>query len=264
MQHAEAGKIAEFRTSPLLTRAGFSHAFFTRRGGVSNGAYASLSFSVAAGDSEENVASNLERAADALGVDVARVYYLSQVHGSAALRIDGTEDRTEILFREGDALVSNNPRAAVGVRIADCLPILVGDRNSGAALAIHAGWRGLVRRVVFEGVEALRREAGQDCDLVAAIGPHITGRAFEVGDDVADELAGVTRAEGVVERAPGAKPRVHLVRIARAQLEEAGLSADAIDVVEGCTYSEPEAFFSFRRDGKQSGRHLAAIVPKAR
>jgi YfiH family protein len=245
-----------------LTRAGFSHAFFTRRGGVSNGAYASLSFSVAAGDSEQNVAANLERAADALGVDASRVYYLSQVHGATAVRIDGTEDRTEILFREGDALVSHNPRAAVGVRIADCLPILVGDRKSGAALAIHAGWRGLVRRVVFDGVEALRHESGDACDLVAAIGPHITGRAFEVGDDVANELERASCAEDIVERAPGAKPRVHLVRIARAQLEEAGVPARAIDVVEGCTYSEPDAFFSFRRDGKQSGRHLAAIVPK--
>jgi YfiH family protein len=262
MQHAEPGKIAEFRTSPLLTRAGFSHAFFTRRGGVSSGAYASLSFSVAAGDSEENVAANLERAADALGVDVARLYYLSQVHGSTVLRVDGTEDRTEILFREGDALVSHNPSVAVGVRVADCLPILVGDRKSGAALAIHAGWRGLVRRVVFEGVEALRREAGKQCDLVAAIGPHITGRAFEVGDDVADELSRVSSAKDVVECTPGAKPRVHLVRIARAQLEEAGVPAQSLDVVEGCTYSDPDTFFSFRRDGKQSGRHLAAIVPR--
>src|SRR5437868_10057444 len=204
MQHAEAGKIAEFRSSPLLTRAGFRHAFFTRRGGVSNGPYASLSFSVAAGDSEANVAANLERAAEALGVDAARVYYLSQVHGSAAIRIEGTEERTAILLREGDALVSSNPRAAIAVRIADCLPILVGVRKSGAAVAIHAGWRGLARRVVFEGVDALRREAGADCDLVAAIGPHITGSAFEVGDDVADELTRASHARGVVERAAGA------------------------------------------------------------
>lgn len=263
MEHAEAGKIAEFRTSPLLTRAGFRHAFFTRRGGVSEGPYASLSFSVAAGDTEEHVASNLNRAAHALGVDAERVYYLSQVHGQAAVSIDGTEDRREILSREGDALVSRNPRAAVGVRIADCIPILVGDRRSGAALAVHAGWRGLVRRVVFEGVEALRREAGGECDLVAAIGPHITASAFEVGEDVADELTRASRAADVVERRLGAKPRVHLARIARAQLEEASVPEQAIDLVAGCTFSEPGEFFSFRRDGKHSGRHLAAIVPRS-
>jgi YfiH family protein len=262
MKHAEALRIAEFRTSPLLTRAGFRHAFFTRRGGVSEGPYASLSFSVAAGDTEENVAANLKRAAEALGVDAERLYYLSQVHGRTAVRLDGTEDRKEVLFREGDAVLSRNPRAAVGVRVADCVPILVGDRKSGAALAIHAGWRGIVRGVIFEGLEALRLEAGGDCELLAAIGPHITGPAFEVGDDVAEELARASSAGNVVERGAGAKPRVHLSRIARAQLEEARVPPESIDVVAGCTFSEPQDFFSFRRDGKHSGRHLAAIVPR--
>jgi copper oxidase (laccase) domain-containing protein len=65
-----------------------------------------------------------------------------------------------------------------------------------------------------------------------------------------------------VEHARGPKPHVHLARIARAQLEEAGVLPDAIDLVPGCTYSEPDDFFSFRRDGPKSGRHLAAIVPQ--
>jgi hypothetical protein len=262
MRHPEDDEIARFRTSPLLTKAGFRHAFFTRKGGVSSGPYSSLSFSVAAGDTERNVAANLTRAATALGVVAARVYYLSQVHGSIAHAVDGTEDRHEILFREGDALVGRNPRAAVGVRMADCLPVLVADRESGAVAAIHAGWRGLVRGAVSEGIAALRRAAGHDGDLVAAVGPHITGRAFEVSEEVAAELDGASRADGVIDRGVGPKPHVHLVRIARAELAAAGVAADSIDVVPGCTYSDPEDFFSFRRDGKRSGRHLAAIVPR--
>src|SRR2546430_2346729 len=98
MVHSEATKFAEFRTSRLLTEAGFRHAFFTRRGGVSEGPYATLSFSVAAGDTEANVAENLARAAEALGVGAERVYYLSQVHGAVAVVIDGTEDRRDVLF----------------------------------------------------------------------------------------------------------------------------------------------------------------------
>jgi hypothetical protein len=220
-----------------------------------------LSFSVAAGDTEENVAANLERAAEALGVHADRVYYLSQVHGANALVLDGTEERREVLYREGDALVGRNPRAAMGVRMADCVPILVGDRASGAVAAIHAGWRGLVGNVIAAGVAALRREAGGNAELVAAIGPHITGRAFEVSADVADELARASNAADVVDRERGPKPHVHLARVARAQLEAAGIAAASIDLVEGCTYSDPADFFSFRRDGKHSGRHLAAIVP---
>jgi YfiH family protein len=255
-------EIAQFRTSALLMRAGFRHAFFTRRGGVSSGPYTSLSFSVAAGDTEECVSANLELAAAALGVAASHVYYVSQVHGAQALRINGTEDRREVLYREADAIVGQNPETAIGVRMADCLPILVGDRASGSAAAIHAGWRGLVRGVIASGIDALRREIGSRGDLVASIGPHITGHAFEVSDDVAKELSRASHAEGVVEHARGPKPHVHLARIARAQLEEAGVLPDAIDLVPGCTYSEPDDFFSFRRDGPKSGRHLAAIVPQ--
>jgi YfiH family protein len=262
MALSERTNIAGFRTSPLLTRAAFRHAFFTRQGGVSSGPYASLSFSVAAGDTEANVAANLVRAAEVLGVAPERVYYLSQVHGASAVVVDGTEDRREILLREADALIGRNPRAAVCVRMADCVPILVADAASGAVAAIHAGWRGLVRGVIAEGIDELRRVAGNHGDLVAAVGPHITGRAFEVSEDVADELVRASMARDVVERSFGPKPHVHLARIARAQLEEAGVAADRIDVVEGCTYSDPGDFFSFRRDGKHSGRHLAAIVPR--
>src|ERR1041385_1720166 len=101
----EDEEIAGFRTSPLLTQAGFRHAFFTRRGGVSTGPYASLSFSVAAGDTEAHVARDLERAARVLGVPAGRVYYLSQVHGAPAIDPHGAEDRGEVLHREADAVV---------------------------------------------------------------------------------------------------------------------------------------------------------------
>jgi purine-nucleoside/S-methyl-5'-thioadenosine phosphorylase / adenosine deaminase len=254
----EDEEIARFRTSPLLTQAGFRHAFFTRRGGASTGPYSSLSFSVAAGDSEEHVARNVERAAQVLGVSADRVYYLSQVHGTAAIDVRGDEDRLEVLHREADAILGRNPDAALGVRMADCLPILVGDPTTGAAAAIHAGWRGLVRGVIGAGMDALRRQ-GASGELLAAIGPHIGGAAFEVSHDVADELSRCSDARDAVDTRYGEKPHVHLVRVARAQLEAAGAR---VDVVDGCTYTDASEFFSFRRDGKRSGRHLAAIVPR--
>jgi YfiH family protein len=261
MIERENEEIAEFRASPLLTSAGFRHAFFTRKGGVSSGPYASLSFSVAAGDSEEHVARNLERAARTLGVTAESVYYLSQIHGSDAVTVTGDEDRRDVLLREADALVGRNPRIAIGVRMADCLPILVADPATGAAAAIHAGWRGLVRCVIQAGVDALRGQ-GAHGDLVAAIGPHIGGAAFEVSRDVADELARASGALDALDESYGEKPHVHLARIARAQLETAGIAKARIDLVEGCTYTDAAEFFSFRRDGRKSGRHLAAIVPR--
>jgi YfiH family protein len=253
---------AEFLESALLRGAGFRHAFFERRGGVSAGPYESLNFSVTVGDEPENVRRNLELAAQTLGVAEERVFFLSQVHGNVARVLDGNEPRDVVRNVEGDALSSRRGDLACSVRTADCIPLLVADRRSGAATAIHAGWRGIVRGVVEAGIASLRELAGvNDAELIVAIGPHIRERAFEVSDDVARELEAASPVAGVVDRSP-AKPHVSLVRIVRGKLEALGISADAIDDVGGCTHSEPERFFSFRRDGKRGGRLLSAVVPR--
>jgi len=252
---------AEYLESVRLRHAGFRHAFFTRRGGVSPGPYESLNFSVAVGDTPENVAENLALASGVLGVDPRRVYFLSQVHGAVAVAIEGLETREAVLLREGDAVVSSVTDLACGVRSADCVPILVGDVRSGAAAAIHAGWRGVVCGAVEAGIEALRRLAGPDAELVAAIGPHIREQAFEVSEDVARELEAVSPLPGAVFR-DGDKPHVALAHIVRGKLRALGIADESIDDVGGCTALEADRFFSFRRDGKVGGRHLSAIVPR--
>ena len=254
---------APFLRSELLAREGFRHAFFTRRGGVSVGPYESLSFSLAVGDAPAAVAENLERAARALGVAVSRLQFLSQVHGTGVVVTSGRELRDALVEREGDALLSTNPECAVSVRVADCVPILIGDRKGGAALAIHAGWRGLSLGVIEAGVGKLREVIGADGQLIAAIGPHITVDAFEVSEDVAEILAACAPHVRSVDRTLGPRPHVSLARIARQKLLDVGLGAGAVDVISGCTFGDPSRFFSFRRDGRISGRHLAAIVPRS-
>jgi polyphenol oxidase len=253
---------AEHLKSELLSRAGFRHAFFLRGGGVSTGPYESLNFSLAVGDSVENVRANLERAAAVLGVGPSRIYFLSQVHGAVTLTVDGSEPRERALEREGDAVLSSVADLACGVRSADCVPVLVGDRRSGAAVAIHAGWRGVVGGAVESGVGELRRLAGSGAELVAAIGPHIREEAFEVSPDVAAELAAVSPVPAVVTPPGGGKPHVSLARIVSAKLVALGVAERDIDDVGGCTVLEPGRCFSFRRDGKIGGRHLSAIVPR--
>lgn len=247
--------------SPLLSRAGFRHAFFTRSGGVSVGPYRSLSFSVAAGDDPAHVAENRQRAAAALGVREDRLYYLSQVHGVQLREIVGDEDPRAVLEWEGDALVSRAPQVACGVRSADCVPVLIGDQSSGAACAVHAGWRGVAARIVPKTLEALTARL-PGARFVVAIGPHISLQAFEVDADVAEALARSSSAAEVVSTGRWPKPHVDMRRILRAQLEEMGLDSSSLDDVQGCTASDPARFFSFRRDGKLSGRHLSAIVPR--
>jgi YfiH family protein len=255
---------ADHLQSPKLVAAGFRHAFFTRRGGVSSGPYESLNFSVTVGDTPPNVAENLRRAAAVLGVAANRVVHLSQVHGRNVVVLAEATSAEEVRSREGDALVGCEPSIACGVRTADCVPILIAERHSGIVAAVHAGWRGVALRVVEAALVAMRERSGESASFVAAIGPHISVDAFEVSADVANELAAASPDPNVIELGRGPRPYANLRRIVRAQLASLGLESDAIDDVDGCTMTDRERFFSYRRDGAQSGRHLSAIVPRAK
>jgi hypothetical protein len=260
-------------TSSLLLAAGFCHAFFTRLGGVSQPPWDSLNFAASVGDDPLAVAENLRRAASALGLTPERLYFLSQVHGSAYRVLEGTEDWEEVVRSVGDITLSRTAGVGCGIRTADCVPVLLADRRSGAVAAVHSGWRGTAARIAGTGVRALRDLIGgnEGSELIAAIGPHIEPCCFEVGEDVARELAGASSAgESAVlwgehsssEGAQAAKPRVDLRRIVRAQLEEAGLDPASIDDVRGCTVCDRDRFHSFRRDRDRSGRLLSAIVAR--
>ena len=246
--------------SRVLRAAGFRHAFFTRHGGVSEGAWGSLNFAWSTGDREELVRENLARGAAFLGVMPEHLFFLSQVHGAHTHVVSRDDRWDDVVLVEGDAMVSRDSRVACGVRIADCVPILIGDVTTGATCAIHSGWRGTVLDVVGAGIAALRRVSPGASHLIAAVGPHISLEAFEVGPEVAGEIERACAMPGAVDRDRFAKPHVSLRTIVDAQLRRAGV--ETVDHVEGCTFLEPDRFFSFRRDGRASGRHLAAIVPR--
>ncbi len=167
-----------------------------------------------------------------------------------------------MLTREADVVLTAAPGTACGVKIADCVPVLLADSVTGAVAAIHSGWQGTAVDVVGAGVDALRRLLGNDGHLIAAIGPHIEACCFEVGEDVAERLGACAPLEPVVKRTEGARPHVDLRRIARTQLIARGIADDSIDDVAGCTKCDPIRFFSYRRDKEKSGRLLSAIVAR--
>jgi len=245
----------------MLAEAGFRHGFFMRKGGASAPPFASLSFSTTVGDSVAAVETNLARAAGELGVEPAQVYYLNQVHGCRSRVLSKADDREVLLQVEGDITLSRDASVACGVRTADCVAILLADRRSGAVAAIHSGWRGTVRGVARAGGESLCDLVGEPTELLAAIGPHIERCCFEVGEDVAAELAGCTSlGQAVIERG-SCMPHVDLRRIIEVQLRDCGVQH--IEHIAGCTVCDGKRFHSYRRDGPRSGRMLAAIVASA-
>lgn len=197
----------------------------------------------------------IESVAIAGRFDGARLRQVHQVHGARAIVVGGAPLEGE----QADALVAMDRDDAVGVRVADCVPILLADPASGAVAAVHAGWRGIVAGVVASAFDAARARGASM--TLAAIGPCIGPCCFEVGDDVAARIAGATSSDVVARRAEG-KAWVDLRRAVRAQLRALGVTDAHADDVPGCTRCDAEHFFSHRRDGDAAGRHLAFIVAR--
>jgi hypothetical protein len=144
------------------------------------------------------------------------------------------------------------------VLTADCVPVLLADRAGTVAAAVHSGWKGTASNIVAATVQVLGSWAPAET-LVAAIGPCIELAAFEVGEEVAVRFdPSFVRREGFV------RPHVDLVATVRAQLIAAGVPAQSIERVGGCTFADPSRYFSYRRDGAGIGQMLAFIgFPRA-
>ena len=221
--------------------------FSTRRGGVSEGPFASLNLGRLTDDSDANVDANRERLAAAVG-RAARALPLRPPgpRGDAcAARPSRPARRGRAAEEDGQATALDDVAALVFT--ADCLPVmLVAD---GAVAALHGGWRGLAGGIVAEGVAALR-ELGGDGPVTAALGPAARGCCYEVGEEVHARFAAYDARVG--ER------NLDLAAVARAQLEAAGV--DEVHDVGLCTMcADPELFFSHRRDGGVTGRQAGVV-----
>ncbi len=248
--------------SQLLEKYGVLHGFSTRSGGVSEAPFESLNLGRSVGDDAAAVRENHRRWAHEMGYDVERLFETSQVHGVEVRVIEPTDLVEKVRAENADALVTRTN--VIGVRTADCTPVLVADPESGAVAAIHAGWRGVVAGVVQAGIRTLEQVSGGTASrFIVAIGPCIRAESFEVGEDVAAEIARVSHGvEVVIRKVP--RPHVDMVRAVRAQLAALGVPDSSIDDVGGDTFAEPTRFFSYRRDREGSGRHLSVIAARTR
>lgn len=249
-------------TSALLEQHGFAHGFSLRHTGVSRSPWDSLNLASTVGDDPAAVEENRRLFAAEIGYLAPHLFEVSQVHGAEVRVLTAADDPARVRAEDADALLSAVPATPIAVRVADCAPILLADPDTGAVGAVHAGWRGCVAEIVPRAVSLLAEHTGtKPARFVAAIGPHIRQAAFEVGEEVAEELERAAPSLDVVDRS-GAKPHVDLGAIVRAQLVRAGLPSAHVEDVGGCTFAEADRFHSFRRDGRRSGRHLAVIVAR--
>jgi YfiH family protein len=247
--------------TPLLISAAipapFHHGFTSRAGGVSEGPFASLNLGAKWGDARENVLENRRRLVAATRSSV--LYLAAQVHGARVLPVRAGDDPAAIAREQADGVCSDVPGVAVGVYVADCVPVLLADPRTGAYAAVHAGWRGTVAGILSVAVETLRREYGSlPGDLRVALGPAISSCCFEVGPEVAQAFR--AWPDAVIEE-EGRKPHVDLRLVLRAQALAAGVSPETFDGGSDCTKCDPDGrFFSYRRDASNTGQHVGFIA----
>jgi polyphenol oxidase len=243
-----------------LEENGFSNGFSTRLGGVSPLPENSLNLSGFDFDTRENIIENRRRFLDSFeaSYSLATVW---QVH-SDLIKTANIENIAES-DEKFDAIVSNLDKVLIGVKTADCVPILIGDPKTKSFAAIHAGWRGTVQSIVVKAIERLKNEFNADPNnFICAIGPAAVSN-YEVGSDVIEEFG---------EKFPDSK---HLFRPTREnhayidlhkanfeQLVSCGVSKNNIFIAPFCTMNRTDLFFSYRVDRKvfgKTGRLLSVI-----
>lgn len=248
--------------SPSLNSPGIRHGFFTRQGGVSEGLYASLNCGLGSRDDMVRVVENRARVSNYLGARVPEVLTVYQVHGNAAVRVNGSITRSDL--PQADAVVTAVPGLVVGVLTADCCPVLFADPDARVVGAAHAGWRGAVAGILEATVVEMEQAGARRDRIRAAIGPTISQPAYEVGPEFIAEVGALHPAYKRFFTQSSESGRAHFDLPAFVGFRLDGLGLALIDRLAPCTYANESLFFSFRRTTHRGepdyGRQISAIV----
>ncbi len=249
-------------TAEALDLPGIRHGFYTRRGGVSEGIYASLNCGVGSEDERGRILENRALVARDLGVAADQLATPFQIHSPDVAFVDAVWDVGQ--GPKADAVVTDRPGIAIGVGTADCGPLLFADPDARVIGAAHAGWRGAFTGVIEATLSAMESRGAARERITVVLGPTISAAAYEVGPEF---IARFLEADAATARffTPSDKDGHHRFDLpayigARARAAGVGRFED----LALCTYADPARFYSYRRMTHQReadyGRLLHAIA----
>jgi polyphenol oxidase len=237
---------------------GLLHGFMGRSGGKSVGRYAGLNVSYRVGDDNQVVSQNVCDMKLAMGIHDGKIVTMQQVHA------DNIVEVTDKKMKEAgvaDGMVTAETGVYLGVLTADCVPLLFIAPRQRLAAAVHAGWRGTLAGIAAKTVEFFSGcydvAAG---DLEVALGPSIGVCCYEVNDDVATPLMkkwGALTTPSIAMK--DGKPHINLSRLNRDILRAAGVPGTQLYQIGPCTRCAAEEFFSYRREGGETGRQIGVV-----
>ena len=241
---------------------GVRHGFFTRKGGVSAGIYASNNCGLGSGDDRDAVTTNRARAAARLDVAPDRLVSLHQIHSATAIAVEAPwpPERNP----RADAMVTKTPGIALGVLGADCVPVLLADVEARVVGAVHAGWKGALAGVIEAAVAAMAALGATPARIAAGIGPAIAQRSYEVGPEFPAPFLAQDEhnAAFFCPAVAAGRWQFDLKGYVASRLDRTGVRHPAILPHDTC--AEEALFFSYRRATKRGerdyGRLLSAIA----
>ncbi len=243
--------------SDLLHRQqGILHTFTTRHHGVSREPYLSNNIAFHVGDDEHAVRHNQAALAKTMGYDLDRLTHMRQVHSDQIIIID--ETYTFDKPPECDALITDLIDRPLMVMTADCTPILLYDHNRRIIAAIHAGRAGAFKDIVTKTITKMQKSFQSDpADIIAVLGPSIGVCCYEVDKKIDDEASGL--GLGYAIRRDKERYLLDVNAIIRRQLLKVGISASNLEEIDRCSSCHNDTLFSYRADGKRTGR-MAALI----
>jgi len=244
-----------------LEAAGFVNGFSTRIGGVSPMPRNALNLAGFNEDTAENILENRRRFLKLFPSDSGwKLAGCWQVHGADVRLVNNLVEAKPAEDARGDtvycdAIVSNARGVLAGVKTADCVPILIGDPQTGAFAAVHAGWRGTLAEVALKALQRMTTEyKTKSQDVRVAIGPAAGACCYEVGTDVIDAFKSSFPGQDLFTETRTEHACIDLLKANRSQLISAGVDADKINVAPLCTMCRTDLFFSYRREKNVHGK----------
>lgn len=200
----------------------------------------------------------LNRISSHFPITPKNIIFMNQVHSDMVVKkLDKKPS-----FPKADGMITQIKGLALAIKSADCLPIFLFDNKNKVISAIHAGWRGTALKIVKKALKKLEQEFNSNiADIYAYIGPAINGNCYEVGKDVYEhfKFLGKRKSE-FFTKTKNNKFYMDLKGINAYILENEGISIDNIEVCSLCTHCEKDIFYSYRRDGINSGRNISFII----
>ena len=238
-----------------------NHGFFDKKGGKSTGIYKSLNCGVGSSDSKKNVLNNLKIVCKKINCSSKNLILLNQIHSSKFYFINKNY-KSKKKKLNGDALITNVKKIALGVLVADCVPILIYDKNLKIISAIHAGWKSVYKEIIKKVVKFLIKKGSNTKNLVAVIGPSISEKSYEVQKDFKDKFLKKDKQSKFFFKIRKNKTYFGLNKYVYYHLKKLGIKN--LEIIKKNTFDPKNNFFSARRSiqNKENdyGRNISVIM----